>query len=308
MLTISSLQYFKAVAETQNFTKAAQSLNLSQPALSRVIKNIERDLGCMLFKPKGRGSELTIYGKIYLEHVNEALDSLSAGERKIQVLTAPKSGVVRISSLYSLGVNLLPFVIKEFNSEYEQVKFEISQHPTKIQLDLLRSGEVDICFCTDFEGFGDENEFEKIIIMVEDLYVLVNKSHRLADRKEATLQELRDENFIFYSDLTYFKKPAMKLFEKVGVKPKIIYESNEDSAVAGFVAAGTGIALIPPIVGVDWTKCVALKISYPICQRILCMAWKKEKLYITPAAKNFRDFVIKWLPEDKRYTSPYYPI
>ena len=307
MSGISSLEYFKTVADTQNFTRAAQQLNISQPALSRIVRKLEDELGCKLFRAKGRGVELTTYGKIYLEYVSDALESLEAGKRKIQLLTAPKSGIVRISSLYTLSVNMLPYIIKDFKREYEMVKFQIFQQPTKIQMNMLRDDEIDICFCTDFVGFDEEYDFEKIIILIEDLFLLVNRSHRLAGRGSVALQELKDENFIFFSDLTYFKKPAMSLFEKVGIQPHIVYESNEDSAVAGFVAADMGIALIPPIMGVDFKKCVPLKISYPVCQRQLCMAWKKERMYSNPAAKNFRDFVIKWLPEDKKFSSPYYP-
>ena len=306
MLSFPTLQYFKVAAETQNFTKAAEMLNISQPALSRVIQKLQADIGCPLFTYKGRGVELNTYGKIFLEYVTDALNALQEGERKIHSLIAPESGTVRITSLYSLGVNFLPYVIKDFKAEYPNVTLSIAQHPTKIQLDLLRDDKVDICFCTDYSGAYEDSDFEKIIVLIEDLYVLVNKQHRLASRTEVALRELDQEDYVAFSDLTFFQKNLNPLFQKVGAKPNIVCESNEDSTVAGFVSAGIGVAIIPPILGVDFNKCVPLKISYPICQRTLCMVWKKNIAYTSPVVKNFRDFVIKWLPNDRKFTSPYY--
>lgn len=308
MLNYPSLQYFKVVAETQNFTKAAKILNVSQPALSHIIKTLQDDLGCPLFDYKGRGVELNTYGKIFLEYVTDALNSLNEGERRIHTLISPDSGTIRISCLYTLGVNLLPYLIRDFKKDYPNVTIVLTQQPSDIQLHMLSQDEVDLCFCTDFSSYDydEENTLEKSVVLIEDLYVLVNKAHRLAYRKEINLKELDNEDFISFSDLTYFKRNIMQMFQKINIKPKIVFESNEDSTVAAFVAAGLGVAIIPPIIGVDFQQCVPIKISYPICQRTLCMAWKKN-IYAYPAIKNFRDFVIKWLPNNKKFDSPFYP-
>jgi DNA-binding transcriptional LysR family regulator len=302
---LPQLQYFKVVAETQNYTKAAQKLSVSQPALSRTITNLEEELGIELFFKKGRGVELSVYGKIFLEHVNIALDSIFTAERKIKTLVSPKTGHIRLASIYTLGVNFVPFVIKDFNIENPLVTFSFSQQPTRIVLRMLRDRDIDLCFCTDFEGLDDINEFEKMTILIEDLYILVNKKHKLANRSEVSLSELKNEKWIFFNDDTYFKRTALHIFEQAGFYPNILYECNEDSAVAGFVAADMGIALIPPIIGVDYSKTVPLQITYPICQRTLCMAWRKQR-YATPIIEKFREYVLKWLPESKKLAKDHY--
>lgn len=304
-MDLSILSQFKVAAETENFTKAAQMLNISQPALSYALKQLQEDIGVSLFTYTGRGVKLNTYGKIYLEYVTDALNSLNMGKSKIYTLISPDTGTIRMSCLYSLGVNLLPYIIRDFKQEHPHVTIELSQFPTKLQLELLREDKVDLCFCTDFSK-EDMPGVEKTIILIEDLYLLVNKNHRFANRTEVNLKELEGEDFIAFSPLTYFQKSLEVLFKKVGVKPRIVFESNEDSTVAAFVTAGLGVAVIPPILGVDFSQCVAIKISYPVCQRQLCMAWKNEE-YIQPVMKNFRDFVIKWLPKDKKYIATTYP-
>lgn len=302
---LPQLQYFKVVAEEQNYTKAAQKLSMSQPALSRTITNLEEELGVELFCKKGRGVELNVYGKIFLEHVNIALDAILTGERKIKTLVSPKTGHIRIASIYTLGVNFVPYIIKDFCKENPLVTFSLSQQPTRIVLGMLRNCDIDLCFCTDLEGFDEVNEFERTVILIEDLYILVNRSHPLAARTEVNLAELKEEKWVFFSDDTYFKRPALRIFEKAGFYPNILYECNEDSSVAAFVAADMGIALVPPILGIDHVKTVPLKITYPVCQRTLCMAWRKQS-YAPPIIEKFREYVLKWLPESKKLEQDHY--
>ena len=304
-MNIPQLQYFQTVAEYENYSKAAQKLNITQPALSRMIANLEQELGVELFRKKGRGVELSIYGKILLEHVNSALDSIADAERKIKLLISPKTGHLRIASLYTLGINFVPFLIKNFVAENPLVTFSYYQQPTRLMLNMLRNGEIDLGFCTDFSGPEDSQEFEKATILIEDLYILVNKSHRLAQRREVSLAELKDESWIFFNNDTYFKRPALEIFDKVGYRPNIVFEANEDSTVAGLVAADLGIAIVPPVVGTDLDKCVPLKISYPVCQRTLCMAWPKRSQG-SPIIDKFREYVFKWLPENKKLKNDHY--
>lgn len=297
----NQFEYFITLAEIQNYTKAADMLCISQPALSKAISNLEKALGVALFQKKGRGVELNYYGKIFLEHLYIARKEINLGQYKIQTLSSPTTGHIRLASLYTIGINLMPHLIKDFSSEWPDVTFTFHQQPTRIMLEMLRNNEIDLCFCTDFTGYDEEREFMKSIISIEDLYILVPIDHPLAQRDKVDLIELKDDLFIFYSNETLFKGPALKLMESAGFEPKIIYEANEDATVASFVANGLGVALIPPISNLDLTKCVPLKIGSPIAQRTLSMAWRKDS-YMIPIVNKFRDYVIRWLPEHQHIT------
>ena len=86
-MNLNQLYYFKTVAKLQHFRNAADELNISQPSLSQAISNLENELGTYLFERQGRNVKLTKYGKLYLEYVEEALNTLEIGEKKLKQVT-----------------------------------------------------------------------------------------------------------------------------------------------------------------------------------------------------------------------------
>lgn len=304
-LNWNQLEYFITLAEIQNYTKAAQILNITQPALSRSINNLEQSIGIPLFQKKGRGIELNFYGHIFLQHLHIARDEIYKGEQEIRSLISPTNGHVRIGSLYTLGINLLPQLLHDFSEENPNVTFSLQQQPTNVLLNLLRNDEIDLCFCTDFKQIDDKEDFNKAVISVEPLYMLVPADHPLAGRSSADLIEFKDDPFILFNDLTLFRAASIQMMEDAGFSPRVIYEANEDSTVVGFVSAGLGIALIPPVYGVDLTKCKPIKLNDHSAYRILCMAWKKDNIAI-PIVNKFRQYVLDWLPSHRENIAPRY--
>ena len=131
-LNWNQLEYFITLAEIQNYTKAASVLNITQPALSRSINNLEQSIGIPLFQKKGRGIELNFYGHIFLQHLQLARDEIYKGENQIRSLISPTKGHIRIGSLYTLGVNLLPPLLHDFYQESPEVTFSLQQQPTRV--------------------------------------------------------------------------------------------------------------------------------------------------------------------------------
>ena len=202
-------------------------------------------------------------------------------------------------------MNLLPPLLHDFYQESPEVTFSLQQQPTRVLHRLLENNEIDLCICTDFDPEAENDTFMKSIISVEPLYMLVATTHPLAMRKSVKLEEFKDDSFIMFNDLTLFKESSIELFKKAGFEPHIAFEANEDSTVVGFVAAGLGVALIPPVFGVDRTKCVPLKIETPNSYRTLCMAWKKDSNAI-PIVNKFRNYVMEWLPQHRNLITPNY--
>jgi len=146
----NQFEYFITLAEIQNYTKAADILCITQPALSKAISNLEKALGVTFFSKKGRGVELNYYGRIFLDHLYTARKEIFLGQLKIQSLVSPTTGHIRLASLYTIGVNLMPHLIKDFSLECPEVTFAFHQQPTQIMLRMLRNNEIDLCFCTDY--------------------------------------------------------------------------------------------------------------------------------------------------------------
>lgn len=144
-MNLHHLLYFKTIAELENFTRASEQLNVTQPNLSHAVRDLEEELEVKLFERQGRSVRLTRYGEIWLEYVDQALDSLDMGKRILNEYTHPQKGTVRLSYLSSLN-QYVPWLTMKFYQSTEQIetKFEMSQYPTsKIEREIL-DGKADL--------------------------------------------------------------------------------------------------------------------------------------------------------------------
>jgi len=282
------LEYFKAVAQMQHVTHAAQRLSLSQPALSRSIAKLEEELGFPLFDRCGKNIVLNRYGLIFLQHVERAMQEITVGKQVIQDLLHPDHGSVSLSFLHSLGSNLVPGLLSKFLSNNPDIQFKLYQNATKFLLDQLDAGEIDLCLCS---PVATREKIEWEPLFTEELFVIVPTEHRLAKRSSIELNEIKDEPVVTFKQDYGLRILADQFFKEAGLSPFITFEGEEIITVAGLVEAKLGVALIPHVVGLAKTNIVFLPISKPKCQRTIGMAWTKER-YLSPAAQKFKNFVI----------------
>ena len=282
------LEYFKAVAQMQHVTHAAQRLSISQPALSRSIAKLEEELGFPLFDRCGKNIVLNRYGLIFLQHVERAMQEITVGKQLIQDLLHPDHGSVSLSFLHSLGSNLVPGLLSKFLSNNPDIQFKLYQNATKFLLDQLDAGEIDLCLCS---PVATREKIQWEPLFTEELFVIVPTEHRLAKRSSIELNEIKDEPVVTFKQDYGLRILADQFFKEAGLSPFITFEGEEIITVAGLVEAKLGVALIPHVVGLAKTNIVFLPISKPKCQRTIGMAWTKER-YLSPAAQKFKNFVI----------------
>ncbi|GEP63347.1 MULTISPECIES: LysR family transcriptional regulator [Clostridium] len=285
------LEYFKTVAETQNFTSAANLLSVTQPALSKAISKLEEELNVPLFEKNGRNIKLTRFGSMFLIHANAAINEISKGIQELQDIINPMAGTVSMSSLYTIGTHFIPSIISEFLKESPNTKFEFGIQSTFNILKGLKDGKFDFGFYDEFEDIKRYEEIESVPIKNEELVLIVPKNHHLADKTEVFLKGLKEESFVFFSE--GIKGKMCSIFESIGFVPKTSIEYNESSmVVTGFVSAGLGISIVPNTPNLITEEVSVLKIKEPNCYRTVHMGWLKNG-YMTPSAKIFKDFVIE---------------
>ena len=282
------LEYFKSVAQMQHVTHAAERLSISQPALSRSIAKLEDELGFPLFDRSGKGIVLNRYGQIFLQHVERAMQEISEGKQVIQDLLHPNHGSVSLSFLHSLGSNVVPGLLSKFLANNPDIQFKLYQNSTNFLLDQLDAGEIDLCLCS---PVNTREKIEWEPLFTEELFVIVPTGHRLAKRSSIELNEIKDEPVVTFKKNYGLRVLADQLFKEAGLSPFITFEGEEIITVAGLVEAKLGVALIPHVSGLDKSAISFLPISKPKCQRIIGMAWAKER-YLSPAAQKFKKFVI----------------
>ncbi|MDY0404304.1 LysR family transcriptional regulator [Virgibacillus sp. 179-BFC.A HS] len=284
------LTYFREVAKQQHMTKAAKSLSLTQPALSRSISRLEKELGVPLFERKGRSIVLNRYGELLLKRVNRMMAELEEAKQEISDIIDPENGEISLGFLHTLGTEKIPELIGAFRKTYPNLRFQFTQNNSFALQKQLEAGKFDLCLTTPIEA-GLKINWARL--WREELYVIVPIDHRLAKRKRIRLDEIATEHFIAIKEGNSLRQMTSDFFEEAGIAPTILFEGEEIHTLAGLVGAGLGVALIPEVKGLDFSKIVPLHVTWPTCERSLGLAWMQGR-YLSPAAERFKAFVMAY--------------
>ena len=287
MLT-DQLRYFVAAARSEHMARAAEQLDLSQPALSRSIQKLEDELGLPLFDRVGRGVRLNEAGRILLRRVDRASAEFEDALRELKDFGATKS--ISVGYLSTFGVRLIPELVRGFSALEPRVQFNLFEGPSPLLTKQLLNGEVDLCISTELYDAG----LEWRPLFKEELFALVPVGHPLAGRKSIELIELAEEPFVALRAGHGLRLVLEELCARAGFKPKVNLEGYEVSSLRGLVGAGFGVTLAPKR-SVSAAIYVDLPISTPDCFRVVGVSWRKER-WLSPKACTFRDFLVKQLP------------
>ncbi|CAF1886842.1 LysR family transcriptional regulator [Bacillus subtilis] len=287
------LEYFQTLARMQHVTKAAKSLSITQPALSRSIARLENHLGVPLFDRQGRSISLNQYGHIFLRRVQAMMKEYTEGKEEIQALLKPDQGVVSLGFLHTLGTTLVPDLIGSFQQEYPNIAFQLKQNHSYWLLERLKSRDLDLCLLASIKP---EDPIQWIKLWSEELFVFVPNDHPLASRESIPLNEIAGERFILLKKGYALRMTVDELFEKANIQPNIMFEGEEAATAAGFVAAGLGISILPDLKGLDQSKITKIRVSWPECQRVIGIAWIKGR-FLSPVAETFKQYVISHFSE-----------
>jgi len=295
-MNLNHLHYFRVLAQLEHYTQASKELSITQPSLSHAISNLEKDLGTYLFEKDGRNVRLTKYGRFFLQYVDNALNELEVGEKKLRDLTNSSFGVIDLGFIYTLGAHTMPNLIKDFlnNEQYKNITFSLFQGTTRNIITGLKNEKIDLGFCSMVK---DEPDIDFVPILEEELVLIVSKDHELASLDSIDLKDVAAYPFVYFNKESGIRPLIDSLFEKVNVTPKIICEVEEDSAVIGLVTVDYGIAIIPNISLIKNFEVKVLRITNPIIKRYIYLASMKNK-YISPSASLFRSYIIKNLSEN----------
>lgn len=288
-MNLQQLEYFKIIAENENFTTASQILSVSQPALSKAISKLEEELEVPLFKKEGRNIKLTSFGKIFLSHTTIALNQIDNGVKEIRKLINPNTGTIYISSTLNVGTYFMPLVISGFLSINPNVTFQFDHKSASDMIKDLKNRNIELCFFDSVDYVNSDDEIQYLPIKKEEYVLMVPKNHSLASDDEVSLKDLKDEYFISSCEIT--KEKMSFYYESLGYIPKISIQPSTPTIFEGLVATGVGISIVPntPLINKNLVSIVNIKEG--IKDRIIYIGWIKNS-YMSPIAKAFRDYVI----------------
>ncbi len=290
-MEIQQLEYFKVVAELQHMTNAAERLNISQPALSKSISNIEQEIGVPLFDRQGRSIYLNRYGKLFLESVNIILDEFDKAKEEISGLVRPGFGEVSFGFIHTLGMSVVPELMAHIPIKYPNMKFTLTQSSSYNLLKGLEEGNIDLCLSQKIQS--KIMDIQWVELWSEELFVIVPTNHKFANRDTIRLEEIRDEQFISIKRGNALRQIVDRFLEQAGVTANTTFAGEEMHTVAGFVGAGLGVSLIPDIKGLNEYNVKKIRVTEPICERKIGISWAGGR-YLSPAATQFKNYLVEY--------------
>ena len=244
-MELRQLKYFVAVAEDLHFGKAARRLNISQPPLSQQIMRLEEEMGAKLFNRTSRSVALTPEGVYFRDEAKAVLERIERAAETVSSMARGEEGALSIGFVVLVTQTVFSDVVMAFRKEWPKVRLDLRDMSTNEQLAALASGDIDVGFIR-YYGHSLKGLARKVFLK-ESYVVAMPAQHRLADRSEVRLSELKGESLIMFNRAYHpgLFDTILELFSQAGVKSSMIQETHRHITAIALVAAGMGIAPMP---------------------------------------------------------------
>jgi len=241
-MEVHQLRYFCAVAETGNFTRAAEREQVAQPSLSQQIMKLEEELAVRLFDRLGRSVRLTDMGQMFLPRARAILTELRAAKEEVAQRQSSVAGPISVGVIPTIAPYFMPTRIAMFSRKYPEASLTVVEDVTVRLMDRLRAGLLDISVMA-LPARG--HDLECYPLRTERLYAILPKGHRLGKKRSLMMKELREEPFLLLRDDHCFRDTSIEICKRARMMPQVIFESGQFSSILGMVGAGLGVSIVP---------------------------------------------------------------
>jgi DNA-binding transcriptional LysR family regulator len=248
-MELRHLRYFVAVAAEENVSRAALKLHVSQPGISRQIRDLESELGFRLFERSAKSLRLTTAGKVFLGEARAVLERAAEAVAKARAADGGATGEIAVGYAPSLTVKILPPALRKFQEQFPQVRVALHDLASEEMLTALEAKKIQVALTLRpaarlLRGlqFAELARYE--------MRVAVAPNHALAKSRRITLEQAVREPLIAYSRKDYPEYHQMldQLFAAVGRKPRLAAEHDGVTSLVAAVESGHGFALVPECV------------------------------------------------------------
>ncbi|MCR8630975.1 LysR family transcriptional regulator [Paenibacillus radicis (ex Xue et al. 2023)] len=290
-MEIRHLKYITEIMRHNSFTKAAEALHITQPTISKMIKNLENELNIEVFARDGKQIKLTNAGEAIVKHAGPILQLFDGMMTEINDLTYLHKGSIRIGLPPMAGSRFFPEVLKRFQEQYPGISIKMVEDGARKIEESLSDGTLDVGVVL---GPVDEEMFDTFRLVEDRLKVIMHPAHKLAQRSQIELVDLAHERFILFSSDFALHDRIINECRAIGYDPHIVYESSQWDFIGEMVGADLGIAMLPDTICrvLDPDKLRAVSLVNPIIPWELVMAWRKEG-YLSLAAREWIAFTKK---------------
>ncbi|HET6536924.1 MAG TPA: LysR family transcriptional regulator [Sphingopyxis sp.] len=242
-MDLRQLRYFITLAETLNFHRAAERLNMSQPPLTVAIRKLEESLGVRLFERGARGVRLTDAGLAALRPARAALEQAQLVREAAKSSQLGEAGTLRVGFVGSAIIDALPRIIPAFRARYPKVDLRLEERTSASIALALAERQIDIGFVR--MPLMQPGDLHFDLVERDALVVALRHDHRLAARTHVALSELEAEPLIQHSKVSVLRSVVMLACQQAGFSPRIAQDATQVQTILSLVQSGLGIALVP---------------------------------------------------------------
>jgi len=271
------LRYFVAVAEALSITQAAKHLHVSQPPLSRQIRDLENEIGTALFDRGHKRLKLTPAGEYFLAEAKKILSHAQRAVRLAKAADTGNAGHLTIAFLSPLGGLFLPRIIRNFRQKFPLVDVDLLEMVPRMQVEALLDNQIDLALVPKAE-VESGGEFALELVMHVELRLALAPEHPLAKLRRVPLAKLQQEQFIIVkrSAAPALHELVLCICRSVGFEPHVVKQSDRAQSILDLVAAGIGVSIVPEHFQ-RYQSDLVLRQLIPKPPPIpLCMVWRKN--------------------------------
>ena len=243
----------REVVTSHSFSAAADSLHLSQSAVSQQVAVLEREVGLPLLERTSNGPKLTSAGEALMEHGDAVICRLEEAERELAQIAGLEGGRLRLASFPTASATLMTRAISLFRQRFPKVELAFTEAETEDSYPALKRGDLDLAIVFDYPAFPLEfsRDVEAELILEEPMRVALPPGHPLAAAKSVRIEDLAEEDWLCGALPSSCRFQVINLCREAGFEPKISFQSEDYEVIKGFVAAGLGVSILPELAGGD---------------------------------------------------------
>lgn len=292
-MDFGQLEIFLCIAEEKSFSRAAEKMLRTQPALSIAIKRLEEELGEPLFDRSSKNGMLTEAGKILYSYAQRLINLRHEAQEAVGELRGMYRGRLTIGANESTSHYLLPQLLLEYRKRFPQIKIEVHRNVSeKIPLEVLERN-LDFGFLS-YDPL--HSALQSIEVYRDELALVVPPKHALTRRDQVTVRDLGEYQFVAHNVKTPARERIFALFRQHHTPLNICVELSTLETIKDFVLLGVGIAILPRLAVDDEIKSGKL-IEVPVkgmkIEKALRLVYRREA-NLSHAAKSFLEIVREW--------------
>lgn len=242
-MELRHLLYFRTVAEELHFSKAAQKLFISQPPLSRQIRELEDELGVQLFIRSNKRVALTDAGKYFKAEVDAIFARLEEGKNMAKQIHLAESGELKIGYISSVYQSHLAEVLKAMRIAFPHIKTSLYEVPTLTQVRALEEGSLDVGI---LRSPVHSEKLQVQSLFFDPFMVVIPSGNKFKSQQELAAF-LKRSPFIFFNKgfAAHYNEKLIEICERMGFKPDIVHEANNVHSILQLIEAGLGVSILP---------------------------------------------------------------